>query len=364
MNFLEFFSDIEYDMWQVLATDKKPIVLYGIGDGADKIVAQMEQKGIKLSGVFASDGFVPKKEKLFHGHKIESYSALKERFGEMTVLVAFGTKLDGVLENIRNINAECTLFSPDVPVFGEGIFDLEFFNKNASRLEAVFSRLADDTSRHAYISSVKYRLTGKINYLSDCETTVAESYKNILKPYNGCSYVDVGAYTGDTIEEFAEYSGKNITVHAFEPDSKNFKKLGNYCSDCGIKNISIHNNAAWDKNEDITFYSRSGRNSAGTTSHAGAKQTVIRGVMVDDFCEYADFIKIDAEGSDKKALIGMQNLIKKHAPALTVAAYHRTEDYFDIPEYVLSVFSDYDVYFRHFKHIPCWDTNFYFVRKK
>lgn len=361
MVFEKNFEEITHDMWQRLKSAGKPIVLYGMGDGADKICAELEARGMEISGVFASDGFV--REKIFHGHKVENYSAVKQKLSDMIVLVCFGTKIREVIDNILKISDECELYAPDVPVFGEGIFDLDYFNKNFSRLENVYSRLADDISKKAFVNAIKYRLTGKIHYLFDCETDVDESYNSIICPKSKCTYIDIGAYNGDTIREFTSYSGKDISVHAFEPDARNFRKLEVYTTDCGISQISIHNMAAWDKKEELTFYSRSGRNSANTTSHNGAKASIITACDIDSVVPYADFIKIDAEGADIKALLGARKLVSTHAPTLCVAAYHRTEDYFLIPETVLEMYGDYDIYFRHFPHIPCWDTNFYFKRR-
>ncbi len=361
MDFKKQFEDIECDLWQHLKKCQKPIVLYGMGDGADKIISELEARNIEVSGVFASDGFV--REKIFHGHRVETYSAAKSRLCDMIVLVSFGTKLDEVLGNICRIANECELYAPDVPVFGTGIFDMKYFRDNFSRLENIYSKLSDDTSKKAYVNSIKYRLTGKIDYLFECETDVDESYKNILMPKSPCVYVDVGAYNGDTVREFSSYSGKEIKVHAFEPDARNFRKLEAFSKECGISDITLHNLAAWDKKEKLTFYSRSGRNSANTTSHSGAKETVIDASDIDSLVESADFIKIDAEGADLQAIMGAKRLIAKCTPTMCVAAYHRTEDYFLLPEKILEINENYDIFFRHFRHIPCWDTNFYFRKK-
>ena len=361
MDFTKEFENIKCDLWQHLKECQKPIVLYGMGDGADKIIAELEKRGMEISGVFASDGFV--REKIFHGHKVETFLSAKNRLSDMVVLVAFGTKLDEVIENVKKISAECELYAPDVPVFGGGIFDMEYFKEKFSRLESVYNKLCDDTSRKAFANSIKYRLTGDIGYLFECETTVEESYQNILMPKSPCIYVDIGAYNGDTAREFSSYSGNGIKVVAFEPDARNFKKLEKYAAECDIDDITVHNLAAWDKTEMLTFYSRSGRNSANTTSHVGAKAKEIQAVDIDSVVDEADFIKIDAEGADLKALLGAKRIISEHCPTMCIAAYHRTEDYFLLPEKVTELNDEYDIYFRHFRHIPCWDTNFYFRKK-
>ena len=46
------------DIWHKLKELKTPIVLYGMGNGGDIMLGEMEKRGIKCDGVFASDDFV------------------------------------------------------------------------------------------------------------------------------------------------------------------------------------------------------------------------------------------------------------------------------------------------------------------
>ena len=41
--------------WEELKEAKLPIVLYGMGDGADRILAALTAHGLQAAGVFASD---------------------------------------------------------------------------------------------------------------------------------------------------------------------------------------------------------------------------------------------------------------------------------------------------------------------
>lgn len=365
MSFLRQFDDINKDMWQILSESscKRPIVLYGMGDGAEKIIDILSRKGIKVDAIFASDSFVRKK--LFRNYSIEYYTDVKSRLENFIVLVSFGTNRSEVIENIIKISRENELYAPDVPVFGQGLFDMEYFKSNFSRLEYIYNRLSDDISKKTFVCSIKYRLTGKISYLFEGETDVSESYNKIFRPFPESTYIDVGAYNGDTISEFTNYSGKDVSVYALEPDKRNFKKLSLFAETCGIKNIKLYNFAAWKNSGDISFYSRSGRNSANSSAHFGVKEQTVPAIDIDSITDYADFIKIDAEGAEKEVIAGAENIIRSSSvqPSLKIAAYHRTEDYFAIPEQVLNIRDDYDLYFRHFRYIPCWDTNFYFIKR-
>ena len=66
-------------MWDNLKKTEKPIILYGTGDGAEKIMRQLELRGIPVAGIFASDEFVRRPHKIFHGFEVLSYSEALER---------------------------------------------------------------------------------------------------------------------------------------------------------------------------------------------------------------------------------------------------------------------------------------------
>ena len=48
------FLSVEQSVWRRLQEETRPIALYGMGDGADKILAQFDRLGIRASAVFAS----------------------------------------------------------------------------------------------------------------------------------------------------------------------------------------------------------------------------------------------------------------------------------------------------------------------
>ena len=77
--------------WEELKEAKLPIVLYGMGDGADRILAALAAHGLQATGVFASDEFV--RGQVFRGFPVLRYEEAKRRFGRMLVLLAFGTGL-------------------------------------------------------------------------------------------------------------------------------------------------------------------------------------------------------------------------------------------------------------------------------
>ena len=66
------FSLPQDDLWNYLAKAAKPIFLYGMGDGADKVLSVLSSRGIAVQGVFASDEFV--RGHSFRGFPVRRYS--------------------------------------------------------------------------------------------------------------------------------------------------------------------------------------------------------------------------------------------------------------------------------------------------
>ena len=341
------------DLWEYLKGAEKPIVLYGMGNGADKIIKVLDEYGIEFKGVFASSGFV--RNKLFHGFPIESYDTLKNRFGQMIVLLCFGTHLPEVMENIKRIAKEQELYAPDVPVVGDGLLNFELCRNKRDELEKVYSLLADEKSKQAFENILRYRLSGDISYLFDCETNADEPYDSFLKLENAESFLDLGAYNGDTALEFANRCPEYSRIIAVEPDAKTFNKLQNNTNN--LENIRCLNVCVSDFTGKGHFSMKGGRNSVvgvGVETEFSTVDDILKG-------ENITFIKMDVEGEELKAVKGAKKTILKYKPKMIISAYHRTEDFWTLPQAVLEINPEYKVYMRHFPSLPAWDTVYYFM---
>ena len=71
----------EEDIWKKISKSEKAILVYGMGNGADKLIAQLSRIGREVDDFFASDGFV--RGHSFHGKKVLSFS-LFEIFFQMS----------------------------------------------------------------------------------------------------------------------------------------------------------------------------------------------------------------------------------------------------------------------------------------
>ena len=217
--------------------------------------------------------------------------------------------------------------------------------------------LADELSKKVYENVLKFYYTGDITLLDEITTDKNEAFDNILKLGKNEVYVDLGAYNGDTIDEFLHYSGGNYRkIIAFEPNSKNFSKLKAHCGD--LENIDMWELGAYSYNTVLEFNNKAGRNSAiaesGTKTRVASVDSILCGMS-------ATYIKADVEGADYETLLGMKSTLENFKPKLNFSAYHRFEDIFRLALLIDQLNPEYKIYLRHHPYIPAWDTNLYCI---
>ncbi len=353
---LEFITE-KKDSWDYLRECDKPIFIYGMGDGALKIMTVMNRLGIALSGIFASDEFV--RGHSFEGHKVHKLSEIENTVDDFVIVLAFAAGYQSLVDKINDIASRHTVIAPDVPVVNDGtVFGIEYCNKYENELAAVYEMLEDEESKKTFSDVINFRISGKIEYLNRCTTPKDDVYRNIIKPDENDIYVDLGAYRGDTVEEFLSFTpnGSCKEIYALEPDVKNFKKLEKTVE--GLNNCHIFNAAAWDKDTVLTFANRAGRHSSLSDRGREVAARSVDSILGDNACTV---IKMDVEGAEREALLGSSRTIGRYAPKLMVSLYHRNEDIFSLPLLIKKLRPEYKFYIRHQLYIPAWETNLYCI---
>ena len=377
------------DLWHYLKTASdsgRPILLYGMGNGADKIITVCEAYGIPVADFFASDGFV--RGHSFHGKVVLSFTQACEKYGNenMIVLLSFASSRPEVLETIERVASTCEMYIPDVPVCGTDLFNAEFYEAHADEIAAARALFADEESRRVYDGIMEYKLTGRMDILRATESDPADAYRNILHAERFLTAADLGAYNGDSIRDLRQYAPCLQTVVAFEPDRRNFRKLSECASSLAESDdsLTVHpiQAGAWSHTATLTFHGSGNRN-AGLTDAPDAAQGHILPSTADNpyFGKTAevpvtaldtaaaeffgntrvDYIKYDVEGAETEALLGSRAIIERDAPALLVSAYHRNTDLFRLPLLVHELNPSYKLYLRRMSGVPAWDINLYAV---
>lgn len=355
---LDFIKE-SVSIWEVLRQTHKPIVLYGMGNGADKILDWCEANAVQVKGVFASDEFVRGQQ--FRGFTVERYDALRARLGEEPlVVIAFASERPEVLERFAQLARTTQVVAPHLPLFDEEeTVSLAWLAKYERELQQVYDKLADAASRRVFAAALNYKLSGKIEYLFDCTTQREEDLRQLVAPTADELYMDLGAYNGDTIEELGRLTAWHWReVLAVEPDRRSCRKLralAQSLEDRGLT-VEVHEAGIWNEAGELGFSDSGGRQS----TFIGAQKRTVPVTTIDAVADGrpVSLIKMDVEGAEMQAIAGGRRTISTFNPKLFVAAYHYDVDLFRLPLLLWQLVPEYKIYLRKHPYVPAWELNF------
>ncbi|MBU0762688.1 MAG: FkbM family methyltransferase [Candidatus Altiarchaeota archaeon] len=208
-----------------------------------------------------------------------------------------------------------------------------------------YCKLEDEHSKSVFLSLLKFRVsltpfdlpkpTGEPYFpdgfwsLSDTET-----------------YVDAGAYDGDTLKQFITHKGAKFKrYYAIEPDQLNYKKLLKNIPRRYSRKITPLQLGLGAKKGSVPFASCGKIDS----SVRNEGKDTVEITTLDELCrgEEVSTIKMDVEGYESEAISGAKNTIKKHKPKLALSAYHYPRHLWQLQLQIMSIRKDYRFYLRH-----------------
>lgn len=344
------------DVWERLQAETHPLVIWGMGNGADKLLIAFAERGLTAADFVASDGFV--RGQSFHGKRVLSFAEVREKYASPALVMAFGTRRPEVLESVLCRMGEYPLYLPDLPVTGETVFDAAYYRAHYQEFLAVSECLADQTSRDLFAAVITYKLTGDPAILFDAWTP-AEETAQLLGLSAVKTYIDVGAYTGDTLAELLALGAPLTHAVCVEPDNRNFRKLTARAETLAPLPVTCVHGAAWDVAGTGCFFGSGNRNASLLGASYENRPTDTALIPIDTLTGglKPDYIKFDTEGAERQGLIGAAATIDRARPKLRVAAYHRTEDLIVLPKLLLSLCPDYHIYLRRKRCLPAWEAD-------
>lgn len=179
--------------------------------------------------------------------------------------------------------------------------------------------------------------------------------KTIVEVEKGDVVIDAGACWGDTALYFAHKTGASGKVYSFEfiPDNIKLFKLNRSINPDLEKQIELVEHPLSDKTGDLIYFNDNGPGSRiefiAFEEQTGSTSTI----TIDDFVKNnnitkVDFIKMDIEGAEPSALEGAIETIRKYKPKLAIAIYHSMDDFVNIPNWILNLNLDYELFIDHY----------------
>ena len=168
-------------------------------------------------------------------------------------------------------------------------------------------------------------------------------------------FVDLGAWKGDTINDFVYTYGANNfkKIYAYEILGENIEILERkYSID---ERVVIRPVGVCEK-KGTMFLSNNGTSDAQSLCDNGSIE--VETVTLDeDIEEKITFLKMDIEGTEKSAILGAKRHIMEDCPKLAISIYHSNDDLVDIFDLVRKIQPNYKFYLRYYGQ-PYFPTDY------
>ncbi len=235
----------------------------------------------------------------------------------------------------------------------------EDYTKNKDRYDGVYKLLADDKSKSVFEKVINFKISFDYEFMDGFTNDHEGQYfdKEIVPDIKNIRFVDGGGYVGDTASEVIKNYPDFKKIYLIEPIPENIRiakrELGEY------QNIEFLTCGVSDKKETLYF----NEEKSFSTIYGEGTQSVEVDTIDNIVKEKVDYIKLDIEGAEQNAINGAKETIQKYKPVLAVCIYHKAEDWYKIPEKILSIESNYKVYLRHYME-GIFESVMYFIPKK
>lgn len=197
------------------------------------------------------------------------------------------------------------------------------------RYTRVASLLEDELSRQTLEAHLQFRLTGQFNKIVWTSRRDVPFLAAALQP--DVTYVDAGAFDGDTAEDFLALSGGRFSrIRIVEPDVANLSRAHERMARLGILDrVEFHAQAITDTRGMIGFNERAREGSSVDPMSAHK----VEAVLLSDFDAQGQlYVKLDIEGEETAALRASRDFIAARRPLLAISVYHRPDDLLEIAE--------------------------------
>ena len=224
-----------------------------------------------------------------------------------------------------------------------------FLKENIKELKKFYTSLSDYRSKKTFYAIVNNWYNYDLKNLGEVIEKYFPHYfdLDIIPICKNEVFVDLGAYTGDTIEEFINTYGdesyKKIYAYEITDDSMHALKENLY----SYSRIIYAKKAVMDfvGNGSIIAHEISTSSNQVLNEEEG---DLLITTLDEDIKEKITILKMDIEGSEIHALKGSEKHLIEDHPTLIISIYHGYDDFLRIWKYINSLEIHYKYYLRYY----------------
>lgn len=231
---------------------------------------------------------------------------------------------------VRKLIAELFRSLFKIPFFAEKYFG---FHKHIFAPYKLFSGIKTEI---IYRKNIRLKIhlddwiQQQVYFLGDYEKPEIDYISQYLKPGN--VFVDIGANIGLFSLNASKIVSDKGKVISFEAFSSNYRQFKNNIEINNFKNIISENKAISNQNSTVEILYNEGDHNIGMASSFLKNFTskeIVESVTLDDYAsnnsiEKIDLIKIDIEGGEYNAILGMTKILNDSKPQVLIEINHQT----------------------------------------
>ena len=325
----------------------QPIVVFCAGDRGKFAMRTLRDRGLNVVA-FCDDDQKKWGTEFYNLPVVPSY-AVEDMKPDPFVVVAVETteKQEAILKRLDFMQL-------DAASVGDFVYP-----EVMDRIDAVYHSLADEQSKEVLYHVLLAHYEQDKRHFQPVFEDRQYWCMGFLAHDDDHVFVDAGAYTGDTMEDFVRRThGKFHEIISFEPTESLYKNVVErkyFLMDrWQLKEYQITpifgGIGEFDAKMPLIIKD-SDANGAGNSFYDIAERTgdMVNVHSLDSYMggDRVTFIKADIEGFELEMLKGAENTIQIWRPDLAICVYHKTSDIYEIPEYVKSIVPEYKLYLRH-----------------
>lgn len=344
-------------------TDGKELFLFGAGVGGARTFAILEENKQTISCFV--DNNKRKYGAIFCGRAVISPDEMLLRIGKTEKFHVIITAGEGtaIMRQLRNLGIDeryISIFDTS-QICGE-ISNRDFIIMHENKISEVFGLLSDTASKEVLLGLLNYRLTLDFAQLSNIFDPDEEQYfaQDLIRFSGEEVFLDAGTYDGETVKEYIKRCNDRYKkIICFEADNNNVGLIKQNFLNWGVHDFEIYTVGLW--NEETTLHFDAIGSGSGRISDEGKTEIVAN--SIDNVLQgmRVDFIKMDIEGAEYRALQGAVKAIDVWKPTLAISIYHYPNDIFEIPLFIHQVCPEYKFYMRHYRQFSGQETILYAI---